>query len=138
MKNSLASSVHAAALAVTLFALPVVTFAQSGDTPAATDPAARLLASAGSVPVKAAGPYVEIGTYRVQVSVKLGKPNFVLPDGTCLYQSFSVPDSDARGTLVVRFTNGRVSGLSLASPATVAALRKSFQQGADKVLTARR
>lgn len=87
------------------------------------DAAAALLRRHGSVPVSAAGPHVALGTFRVQVSAKLGSPDATLPDGTWLYRNRQIEGSAARGTLVVRFNSGRVSELLLADEPTVAALR---------------
>ncbi len=86
--------------------------------------AAQHLAAHGSLPLKTVGPYVHVGTFRIQVSTKLGRPDFALPDGTWLYENYTIPPGDARGTLVVRFENGRVLELALATPAVVAALRE--------------
>ncbi len=97
--------------------------AASATEQTADDAAARWLAANGSVPVKAAGPYVERGTFRIQVSTKLGRPDLVLSDGTWLYFNRSVAGSSAQGTLVVRFEKNRVSDLAVATPAVVAALR---------------
>ena len=125
MKNILVSSLRAAALASTLMVLSTV-FAQTGDS------AAQALATTGSVALKAAGPYVNVGTYRIQVSAKLGRPSATLPDGTWLYNNFTVQDSDASGTLVVAFNNGCVSSLSIASPAVVMALSTQPKKLNDK------
>lgn len=78
----------------------------------------------GTMLVDAAGPYVEAGTFRIQVADKLGRPSAVLPDGTWLYQNFATEDGQMTGTLVVRFTKGRVTSLALATPEVVALLRK--------------
>jgi hypothetical protein len=89
-----------------------------------TDPAA-LLRAHGALAVDQAGPYVHRGSFRIQVATKLGSPDAILPDGTWLYHSYAVPESAADGTLVVRFANGRVSEIVLASSATVSALRSA-------------
>jgi outer membrane protein assembly factor BamE (lipoprotein component of BamABCDE complex) len=89
----------------------------------ATDSAARILVSNGFVSVQNAGPYVERGTFRIQVSTKLGRPSLALSDGTWLYHGRTVEGSSARGTLIVRFNNGRVVDLAIATPAVVAALQ---------------
>ena len=86
------------------------------------DHANELLTANGSVRVSHVGRAVEIGTYQIQVSVKLGRPDLRLADGTWLYHERNIEHSEATGTLVVRFTNGRVSELSLAGPSLVAAL----------------
>ena len=121
MKTSqLVSLIRAATLAASLALLPRLA-AATGNAPA--DAAAQLLARNGAVAVQAAGPYVERGTPRIQVSTKLGRPDFILTDGTWLYQNRQVDGSDARGTLVVRFEKGLVSDLAIATPAVVATLR---------------
>jgi len=84
-----------------------------------------ITALAGSIAVKAAGPYVQVGSYRIWVSSHLGKPSIVLADGTWLYNNFTADSNGATGTLLVRFSNGRVSQMKLVSPAIVAALRSA-------------
>ena len=121
MKNLLISSLRAAALASTLFA-----FAASAH---ASD-----LAATGSLRVTNAGPYVNQGTCRIQVSAKLGQPSATLSDGTWLYNGFTA--GDCTGTLVVRFSAGRVSDLALASPAVVTALLAQPKTSAHPVLIA--
>ena len=126
MKTIAVSTLRTAALAAALLLLPAVASAKDSAT---ADRAESLLAGRGSIPVEAAGPYVEVGTYRIQVAVKLGRPAARLPDGTWLYENFVADGSNARGTLVVRFAQGRVSSLMLATPAVVAALRSTPQPG---------
>lgn len=111
-----------------LLALPTLLLAiasplSAGEKVDRTDTAARLLATEGRVPVGAAGPYVEPGTYRIQVLAKLGRPDHKLPDGTWLYHRRGIEGSQAKGTLVVQFEQGRVKELSLVAPAVAAALR---------------
>jgi len=121
MQTNLASALRVAAFAATFSLLPA--FASATDDAAAADRAAEQLAVSGSVPVKNAGPYVEAGTFRIQVAAKLGSPSAVLADGTWLYQNREVNDSAARGTLVVRFdAKARVSSLSLVTPAVATAM----------------
>ena len=79
----------------------------------------------GSVAVKAAGPYVQVGSYRIWVSSHLGKPSIVLADGSWLYNNFTSDSNGATGSLLVRFSNGQVSQMKLVSPAIVAALRSA-------------
>ena len=110
MKTNLSFVHPIATLAVLLMtALP----AASARTSTATEIAAEQLARNGYVAINAAGPYVEVGTVRIQVMTKLGRPSATLADGTWLYQNQSVGEGDVSGTLVVRFNRGRVSGLSL-------------------------
>ena len=117
----------AAGLAGLLLALSPVAAAPA--TTPATDRAATLLATHGRLAVTDAGPFVAPGTFRVQVAAKLGRPDLTLPDGTWLYHGHRVPDSDARGTLVVRFDAGRVRDLALVTPAVVAALQTAPARG---------
>lgn len=84
------------------------------------DVAAQRLARDGGVIVAAAGSFVALGTFRVQVSHKLGRADLILADGTWLYHRHRITDSAAEGTLVVRFKEGRVSSLTLVTPATIA------------------
>jgi hypothetical protein len=133
MKTLRTSALRAAALAATLFVLPSLF---SATEPTAADRAAQMLRATGRLPVQAVGPYVEIGTYRIQVSVKLGRASAVLPDGTWLYEKYVSENSAAEGTLVVRFVNGRVSELYLATPAIVAALKDTARPAAAKTLVA--
>jgi hypothetical protein len=122
MKTITVSFLRAAALAAALFLVPsLVSAAES--SPA--DRAAELLRSTDRIPVQSAGPYVEVGTYRIQVAVKLGRAETVLPDGTYLYPNFRAENSTAQGTLVVRFVRGKVSELYLAGPTVVASLRSN-------------
>jgi len=84
---------------------------------------ARQLNTQGEVAVHAAGPYVEVGSYRIWVSSHLGRPAVVLQDGTWLYRDFSVSDSQVGGTLAVSFSNdGRVAAMKLLSGVRVAEL----------------
>lgn len=103
-------STAALAAALTLAATSAAGPSQdSGDRPAA------LLETRGEISVGRAGPYVHAGTFRIQVSAKLGRPDAVLPDGTWIYYGYAVPGSDASGSLVVRFDGGRVRSLALAT-----------------------
>lgn len=130
---SLSHGLRVTALAATLLALPVLATAK--DNGAASDRAAELLAVKGSIPVSSAGPYVQAGTFRIQVIAKLGRPDTTLSDGTLLYPNFTVDDSNATGMLVVRFTSGRVSELSLVTPA-VATVMMTPKKPSDRVLVA--
>jgi len=119
MKNILISSLRAVAFASALLLVPAIASAKDN---APADPAAQLLALSGIVPVKAAGPYVQVGSYRIWVSSHLGKPSAVTSDGSWLYDDFTADQSPARGTLVVRFNQGRVSQLTLVSSAVETAM----------------
>jgi hypothetical protein len=122
MKNITTTSLRAAALAAALLLVPAIASAKD-NTP--SDLAAQLLATSGRVPVKAAGPYVEVGSYRIHVSAHLGRPNAVLADGTWMYHNFTADESAASGTLMVRFDHGRVSELALISHTVETALLKT-------------
>jgi hypothetical protein len=94
-------------------------------SPPAADRAAELLATQGSLPLEAAGPYVARGSYRLHVAARLGRPDATLPDGTWIYHERRIADSAARGSLLVRFdARGRVGTLHLGTPAHVAALER--------------
>lgn len=84
------------------------------------------------MPVESAGPYVQRGTFRIQVLAKFGRPDVELGDDTWLYYDCGVEETVAKGTLVVRFVAGRVSELALASPATVAALKAEARKRLGK------
>ena len=114
MNTDLTSGLRSAALAVTLSFATAITSAKNA-VPA--DLASDLLERHGTIAVRAAGPHVEIGSFLIQVTTKLGRPGARLPDGTLLYHDYRVENSDALGTLVVRFAQGRVSGMSLVTPA---------------------
>jgi outer membrane protein assembly factor BamE (lipoprotein component of BamABCDE complex) len=134
VNSLLASALRTSALAASLFLLPAMASANNSTT---ADRAQQLLSTSGTLPVKAAGPYVEAGTFRIQVSAKLGRPTFRFPDGTWLYENFSAADGSPTGTLIVRFNaKGQVSDLSLASPAAVMALRTQPTKSDDRVLVA--
>ena len=122
MKTRTLPSLLSIALA-TLCALPPA-FSAVAPEPAENS-AGHQLFRRGALPVQSAGPYVNRGTPRIQVSTKLGRPDVVLANGTWLYHQRTITGGNARGTLVVRFENGRVSELVLASPQVVAALREN-------------
>lgn len=134
MKTSPASSFRAVAIAATLFVLPTLAIANDAASP---DRANELLRATGRLAVQSAGPYVEVGTFQIQVSAKLGRASARLPDGTWLYENFVTENSAAKGTLVVRFTKGRVSEMALVTPALAAAMRAP-RKSADESLVARR
>lgn len=90
--------------------------------------AADALATRGTISVSAAGRQVQRGTFKIQVSTQLGRPDDILADGTWLYEKRSLAGGRTKGTLLVRFADGRVSDLQFATPAAVAALRESLQR----------
>jgi len=102
-------------------------FAAPGNAPR-PDSAANLLARQGSITIAAAGPYVEAGTFRTQVEAKLGAPDLVLRDETWLYHHRRIDGSAATGTLVVRFTNHRVTSLTLVTPAVVVSMQAELMK----------
>lgn len=126
MKNALVPSIRRGLIAA-LFSLPLLS-AAAAPARGTGDRAAEILASRGSLPATSAGPHVEIGTFRIQVAAKLGRPDATLADGTWLYHRRKALESAAEGTLVICFSGGRVSALSLATPATVATLRAGPRQ----------
>lgn len=130
--TSLPSLVRLAAFATLLSSVSAL----SAATAPASDAAAQLLASTGAISVKNVGPYVERGTFRVQVATKLGRPDVTLADGAWLYRNRGVEGSAARGTLIVRFADGRVSDLTVATPAVVAALGADSRKRATTELVA--
>jgi len=85
-------------------------------------PAARLRQQ-GSVQLKQVGPYVERGSYRIHVLSKLGPAAWQLSDGTWLYRNYKADESEARGVLVVRFLDGRVTSLNLVTPERAAEMQ---------------
>jgi hypothetical protein len=121
--NPFAGLLRGAMIIVAAAVIPGVMLAKPHSNPA--DTAAALLARKGVVPVDAAGPYVERGTFRIQVSVTLGRPTAKLGEDMWLYEGRSIEGSGAVGTLVVRFKDGRVSELALVTPAVVASLRSN-------------
>ncbi|HUG11746.1 MAG TPA: hypothetical protein VMM36_12065 [Opitutaceae bacterium] len=119
MNTNIASVLRIAAIVASLTFATAIVSARS-NTPA--DRAAELLAQHGTVHLKAAGPYVQVGTFRIWAEAKLGKPSVRMPDGTWLYRNYEIKGSSAHGTLVVRFDEGRVSGMSLVTRAVETAM----------------
>src|SRR6185312_2071130 len=115
MNTNILNILRAATLAALLSTTALLT------AKAAPDAALSAMSLSGSVEVKAAGPYVQVGSYGSLVSSHLGKPSAVLADGSWLYNHFTADDSAAAGALLVRFDRGRVSAMKLVSPAIVAA-----------------
>lgn len=96
---------------------------------APVDPTAQQLVRTGTLPVKSVGPYVEVGTFQIQVAAKLGQPNLRLADGSWLYHRRNVVDSSAEGTVVIRFENKRVAEITLVTPAVATALVRGAAKG---------
>jgi hypothetical protein len=119
MNTNITSVIRIAAIVATL---TVAAAGVSAKSTSSSDRASQLLAQRGAVSIKAAGPYVEVGTFRITAETKLGRPSATLSDGTWLYRNFEIKDSEANGTLVVRFTEGRVSSLSLVTRAVETAM----------------
>ena len=136
MNHSLHNTFRASAVAAALSLLSVITCAQAAGNGAA-DPVALAMNATGSLAVKGAGPYVEIGSFRIWVSSHLGKPRHILADGSWVYQGFAVDNSDIHGALLVSFKQGRVSDLRLVSPAVLTAML-SAPKSAAKTLIANR
>lgn len=119
MKTTLASSALRLARLATFLLLPSLACASNGTPHRRAD---EVLAREGRLPLQGAGPYVGVGTFLIQVAAKLGQPAARLPDGTWLYRNFQVGDTSTTGTLVIRFQKGRVSELSLVTPAVATAM----------------
>jgi hypothetical protein len=134
MIKNLSSKISVPALAAALLILPAIAAVSAS----AADPVAQVLATSGTVPVKDAGPYVHVGSYRIHVWTMLGRPSAVLPDGTWFYKDYSADASSALGTLVVRFADGQVSQLSLVSPTVATAMLNAPAQGQGVSLVTRR
>jgi hypothetical protein len=130
MNTNIANLLRASVIAA---ALSLITVSAS----ASTDTLAKGMSATGYLSVKAAGPYVEVGSYRIWVSSHLGSPSAVLPNGDWSYRGFSVDGSSANGTLVVSFANGRVSQLRLVTPEYLAALRAAPKAGATMAIASR-
>jgi hypothetical protein len=135
MNTNIASVLRLAAIVATFTFATAVMSAKNTNS---VDRAAELLAQHGTLNLKAAGPYVGVGTFRIWVDAKLGKPSARLPDGTWLYRGYEVKDSDARGTLVVRFEEGRVTKLSLVTRAVETAMLAPANRASDAVMVASR
>ena len=135
MNSTFASALRLTVLAAALITLPVRASAQAH---APADRAFQCLTLGGSVAVKNAGPDVEVGTFLVQVAAKLGQPTATLPDGTWLYRNYVVENSEARGTLAVRFDHGQVSSLALVTPAVATAMMSAGKSAASLLVAGRR
>lgn len=139
-----------------LLALSFATRLQAATQPgAASEP---LLLSTGEItldsvtaPNRVNGDAVINGTSRIMVSMRLGRPNATLPDGTWLYQGYrahltrrnaSNPDADANreiigsGTLIVRFVSQKVVSLSVADDVTIAALQQKARDTGNRQIAA--
>lgn len=114
--------------ASTVLALTLATVASAVlETPVASVPA-RIAAN---------GDTVAPGTGRLQVSLRLGSPQCVLPDGSWVYHGYQAQvgrDLTVAGSLLVRFIDGRVSSLHVADHATVQALRRSRHPAPDRIV----
>lgn len=106
-----------------------------------TLPAAELPVNAIPARIQVNGTHVNAGTGRVLVTLRLGSPNAVLPDGSWLYSGYAARRADntlvANGTLIIRFQDDRVKALSIADRATIVALREAPRPPTqDTLLTA--
>lgn len=126
------NALRAVSIATVIAAAP---FCLARKSEASSDPAAQALATRGIIDVSAAGPYVQRGTFQIQVSTKLGRPDDILADGTWLYEKRSLAGSRARGTLLIRFADGQVRDLRFATPSAVAALREAQQRAGAETST---
>jgi len=101
-----------------------------------------------NAPRRVNGDSVTHGTPRIMVSMRLGSPTAVLPDGTWLYQGYKArrvsndagADSDREiirsGTLIVRFADKKVASLSVADEPTIARLRQKPAKADDRARVA--
>ena len=104
-----------------------------------------------TAPKNVNGDSVTAGASRIVVSMRLGKPDRVLRDGTWLYQGYHARRTFAgeRGadrdpsretsrseTLIVRFAAQKVVSLSLGDETTIAALRENPKNPASRTLLA--
>lgn len=128
-----------------LFALLALSFAAQlrAETTAASSvaPAGEIAVHAVAARVPVNGDTVTRGTSRVMVSMRLGSPSAVLPDGSWVYRGYTAQlDAKGRtrnGALIVRFAASLVESLSLADDATVVALReKPKSPGKTQLLAA--
>jgi hypothetical protein len=120
-----------AALGATAPALQATTPPHPEDRPA------QLLAKHGHVSIDAAGPYVRIGTFLIQVATKLGQPDKKISQNLWLYHHRSVAGSAAAGTLVVRFRQGRVSEMAIVAPEIALALRDPAKTSSERLFARR-
>jgi hypothetical protein len=121
-----------------LVALSLV-LAQVSLAAAPSDPAALKLARYGSVPVESAGPAVQIGAPKEEVSLTIGSPSRILRDGRWIFfRNFWVDQSLAHGSLVVAFKDGKVSELRIVTPSEGIALCNAKRGAASTVLIAAR
>lgn len=100
---------------------------------------AALETQVASVParIQANGDAVAPGTSQLLVSLRLGSPNCVLPDGSWVYHGYEVqigPDLRKAGSLVIRFAGNRVATLHVADDATIQALRRALHAMPDRLL----
>jgi hypothetical protein len=106
---------------------------------ASRDRAAAKLNLCGSVAVESVGSDVRIGSSRAQVALAIGSPSRVLADGRWIvFRDFWVDQSTAHGSLVVGFTDGKVSELRIVTPNEGAALCCAKSAPASVLLLARR
>ena len=111
----------------------------SNESLANRDAAASILAETGRVQVSNVGRYVSVGTLRVHVSAKLGRPEATFPDGTWIYENRRVNGSAAEGTLVLRFDHaGRVASMMLVTPAVAMGLRAESHSARETQIATRK
>jgi hypothetical protein len=102
------------------------------------DPAAAKLALHGSVAVDSVS-NVAIGASKADVSRTIGSPSRLLADGRwIMFRDFWVDHSAAHGSLVIGFTDGKVSDLSIVTPNEGVALCRMTADSVSVGLIARR
>ncbi len=86
------------------------------------------------------GDSVTAGTSRIMVRQRLGTPTYVIADGSWLYSNYlmhvTAGDEGRLATLIVRFTAGQVSGLTLADQFVAVALRDTPRHPAANPVSA--
>lgn len=105
--------------------------------PASGDPASSRMALCGSVAIDSVGRDVRIGSSKADVARAIGSPSRILSDGRWIvFRNFWVDQSVAHGSLVVGFTDGKVSELRIVTPKQGIALCRSGRSSEDSSLVA--
>ena len=136
MDTSLPMKTHLLRSVLALIALSLsggLHAAASSGSVSMTAPAGEIALDTVKAPKNVNGDIVTAGSSRIAVSMRLGKPDWVLQDGTWLYQGYNARRTSAdqdpsretnrSGTLIVRFAGHKVVSLSVGDDTTVATLR---------------
>jgi hypothetical protein len=106
---------------------------------APSDRAAAKLNLYGSVGVESVGSNVRIGASKAEVALTVGSPSQVLSDGQWIFfRDFWVDHSVAHGSLVVGFVGGKVSELTIVTPAKGVALCRMIGRSSSAELISRK